>query len=159
MIAFMRNLAITAAVMAMLVCSTRAQQPGQAINDQDPVAVVGGLRIMTREVDERWQAGSPAQHLQIKQALYDGRRAALDAIVADFLVARAAAAKGVTREQFEADEVGRRAPRVTDEDVAAFYRENRNQMEGRWLQEISGARPYEAFAAVIDDELARVSRR
>jgi len=136
MIAAMRNVTTAAAVVVMLAWSTHAQQPGQAPGDQEPVAQVGDRIITAREADERWKADSPAQQMQARQALYDGRRAAVDALVSDVLLDRGAKAKGLPRDQFEAAEMARRARPVTDGDVAAYYRANRNQTEGRSLEEM-----------------------
>jgi protein-disulfide isomerase len=63
--------------------------------------------------------------------MYDGRKDALDALVAEMLIEQAAKAKGVTPEQFSQTEVARRVKPVTDGQVAAFFQENQAQMQGR----------------------------
>ena len=124
------------ALAALLACSTDAQQP-PAAGAQDPAARVGERTITTRELDERWRADDPTQHAQATQATFDGRRAALDAMVAEMLIEQAAKAKAVTPAQYTEAEVVRRVRPVTDAEVAVFYGENRGQMQGRALEDMS----------------------
>ena len=76
----------------------------------------------------------PAAQAEATQKLYEGRRAALDAIIADMLLAEAAKKKGMTPDAFESEEVGKRVKPVTDAEVVAFYQANINQMQGRSLE-------------------------
>jgi len=124
------------AALVVLAVSTPLRPAAQVAADEAPVAVVGTRTFTAKEVDERWKAEAPVPQAQALQAVYDGRRAAVDALVADFLLDRAARAKGVPRDEFEAAEVMRRAKPVTDSDVAAYYAANRNQTEGRSLEEM-----------------------
>src|SRR6185503_8433324 len=71
--------------------------------------------------------------------VYDGRRSALDAIIADALVADAAKAKGVTTEKFVQDEVAKRLKPVGDTDVRNFYVQNSERMQGRTFEQMSAA--------------------
>src|SRR6185503_17992604 len=73
------------------------------------------------------------------QKLYDGRRAALDAIIADMLLAEAAKKKNMTPQAYELEEIGKRTKPVTDSDVVAFYQANQNRMEGRPLEVMAPA--------------------
>ena len=66
----------------------------------------------------------PAQHAQALQQLYDGRKNALDAIIADMLIAEAAKAKGMNAEQFTEAEVTRRVKPVTEGQVVSFFQQN-----------------------------------
>lgn len=124
-------LSLTCVALLVACTSARAQQ------GNEPAARVGDRVITTRELEARWAADNPAQHAQALQAVYDGRRAALDDIVADMLIEQAAKAKGVSTDAYEQAEVAKRAKAVTDADVVAFYQANISQMQGRSLDQVS----------------------
>jgi protein-disulfide isomerase len=129
----MRNIFFLTAVVSLFACSAApAQQPETA-------ARVGDRTITTKELDDRWRADDPASQSEATQKLYDGRRAALDAIVADMLLTEAAKKKGMTAAAYELEEVGKRVKPVTDAEVVAFYQANVNQMQGRPLEVMSPA--------------------
>jgi protein-disulfide isomerase len=130
-----RTCIVTVWLLAAGVAHAGQQAPSSGT--EVPLAQIGDRTFTAREVDEKWKANAPPQHMQVQQALYDGRRAAIDALVNEFLIARAAKAKGQAPEQFELAEIERRARPVTDNEIAAFYRENRDQMEGKPLEEMA----------------------
>lgn len=137
MIFVMRNLLILAAILAALGCSTDAQQATAIPGAKDAAARIGDRTITIAELDAAWLKSDPGQHAQATQALYDGRRAALDALVADMLIEQAAKAKGVTGAKFVEDEMSKRVKAPTEDDIATFYAANRGQMEGRPLEAMS----------------------
>ena len=113
----------------LLACSSApAQQAGS-----DVAARVGDRTITVKELDDRWRAADPAGHAEATQKLYDGRRNALDDMVAEMLVAEAAKGKGMSPDAYVEAEISRRAKPVTDADVVAFYQSNISQMQGRAL--------------------------
>ena len=120
MIRVMRNLVASAALLAMLACSTGAQQnAGSALGPSEVAARVGDRAITAGELDARWRDDRPSEHAQATQAIYDGRRAALDALVADMLIADAAKAKGQTAEQYRTAEIIASKVRVHEPRVSA----------------------------------------
>src|SRR5688500_8074856 len=124
----------TCTILLALACSTPAQQtqpPGQS--GSDVAARVGDRTITVQEVDDRWRRSQPAEHAQATQQLYDGRKAMLDAIVADMLIEQAAKAKAIDPAVFAEAEVARRIKPVTDGQVAAFFQGNQSQMQGRGI--------------------------
>ena len=133
MIPPMRTASIAVGLLISLACSSQAQQPA------DVAARVGDRAITVRELDDRWSAEDPGPKAQAEQAIYDGRKAALDAIIADMLVAQAAKAKGQTPEAFAQAEVARRIKPVTDTDVRNFYVQNSERMQGRSFEQMSAA--------------------
>ena len=133
----MRHVLILVVLLAALGCSTDAQQATPAPGAKDPAARIGDRTITIAELDEAWLRSDPAQHAQATQALYDGRRAALDAFVADMLIEQAAKAKGVAAAKYVEDEMSRRTKLPTDGEIANFYIENRSQMQGRSLEDMS----------------------
>jgi hypothetical protein len=135
MITLMRLFA-TCAILLALACSTPAQQPqtpagqaGQA--GSDVAARIGDRTITLEELDSRWRTEQPADHAQAVQRMYDGRKDALDGIVAEMLIEQAAKAAGVTPTQYSETEIAKRAKPITDGQVAAFFQENQGQMQGR----------------------------
>lgn len=131
---------LQAATLAVLVSAgggaAYAQQSDAAPQTGAPLAQVGDRVVTMGDVDERWRADSPAEYTKTTEALYDGRRAALDAIIADLLLDRAAKSAGLSRDEYERAELARRAAPVTDGDVEALYVSNRAQMQGLSLQEM-----------------------
>jgi protein-disulfide isomerase len=139
MMAVMRLFA-TCAVLVGLACSTPAQQPPPAAPPAagtDVAARVGDRTITVNEVDERWQKSQPAGRAQAMQQLYDGRRQALEEMLAETLIAEAAKGKGLDPEKFTEAEITRRVQPVTEGQVIAFYQENQSQMQGRSLAAVS----------------------
>ena len=124
----MRNIFFLTAVVSLFACSAApAQQPETA-------ARIGNRTVTTKDLDERWRADDPAAQAEATQKIYDGRRAALDAIIADQLLTEAAKKKGMTAAAFELEELGKRTKPVSDGEVVAFYQANANQMQGRPLE-------------------------
>ncbi|MBI3050720.1 MAG: thioredoxin domain-containing protein [Acidobacteria bacterium] len=131
----------TCAILLALACATPAQQrpAAQSGSGSEAAARVGERTITMTEVDERWRQTQPAQRAQAVQQMYQGRREALDAIVAEMLIEQAARAKGLDPEEFTESEIARRMQPVTDGQVVAFYQENQSQMQGRGLAAMSPA--------------------
>jgi hypothetical protein len=139
---FLQLAAALALALPSLVCAQQQQQPASTpaavSGDADVAARVGDRVITVKDVDAAWRDADPASHAQAAQTLYEGRRQALDRLVADILVADAAKAKGVTAEQLTKDEIARRTKAVTDADIDAFYRQNISRMQGKSLDEVRG---------------------
>ena len=131
----MRTACIAAGLLISLACSSQAQQQG----GQEVAARIGDRAVTVRELDDRWKQEDPGAKAQAEQAIYDGRKAALDAIIADALIAQAAKAKGQTSEAFVQAEVTKRVKPVTDTDVRSFYVQNSERMQGRSFEQMSAA--------------------
>ena len=129
MMIFMKKACFLAIVATLLACSSApAQQTGS-----DVAARVGDRAITVKDLDDRWRAQDPAGHSEATQKLYEGRRNALDEMVAEMFLSEAAKAKGMSPEAYVEAEISRRAKAVTDADVVAFYQSNVGQMQGRSL--------------------------
>ena len=152
MIADMRHLSIAAALVLALACSAPAQQ---ASSGADTAARVGDRAITVKELDDHWQKSAPGPHAQALQAIYDGRKEALDEIIADSLIAQAAKAKGVTPEQYMQAEVGKRVKPVTDADIVTFFQENQGADAGQ----AAGRRRSRRSAGTSTSSSARARRR
>ena len=130
-----RALFLTAAV-SLFACSPA---PAQQAGGGDTVARVGDRVVTAKELDDRWQALDPSGHAEAAQKMYDGKRSALDAIVAETLIAQAAKAKNMSAEDYEAAELKARMKPVVEADVVTFYQSNINQMQGRSLEVMAPA--------------------
>ena len=135
----MRIAFIAVGLVISLACSSQAQQTAVPQAGQDAAARIGDRTVTLRELDDRWKIEDPGQKAQAEQALFDGRKAALDAIVAEMLVAEAAKAKNLTPEAFVQAEVGKRVKPVTDADVRTFYVQNSERMQGRSFEQMNPA--------------------
>jgi protein-disulfide isomerase len=138
MMALMKSLLAPCTILLALACSTPAKQAaGQTPGDV--AARIGDRTITLQEVDARWRRDNPTDQAQAVQRLYDGRRDALDAILADMLIEQAAKAKGVAPDQFAASEIASRVTPVTDGHVVEFFEQNRSQMQGQGLEAMTPA--------------------
>jgi protein-disulfide isomerase len=134
----MKRALFLTAVLSLFGCSSApaAQQPAAA---GDTAARVGQRVITNKELDDRWKALDPAGHAEAQQKSYDGKRAALDAIVAEALIAEAAKKKNLSPEAFEQAELKARIKPIGEADVVTFYQSNINQMQGRSLEVMAPA--------------------
>jgi protein-disulfide isomerase len=133
-----RALFLTAAVSLFACSSAPAQQAAQQAPG-DAAARVGDRVITAKEVDDRWKTLDPSGHAEAAQKAYDGKRSALDAIVAEMLIAQAAKAKNMSPEAYEQAEMKTRTKDVGEADVVTFYQSNINQMQGRSLEVMAPA--------------------
>ena len=141
MIRAMRTFGATTAVLFLLACSnTPAQQAGQqppASTDTSVAARIGDRTITVQELEERWRQQNAAERAQATQAVYDGRRNALESIVADMLLEQAAKAGGVSVDEYVKTETAKRVKPVTDGEVVSFFQANQGQMQGRGMAAMS----------------------
>jgi protein-disulfide isomerase len=149
MINLMKKILAFTAVLTLLACSSAPAGQSASSSGSEVAARVGNRTITVQELEDRWQSSNPSDHADAVQKLYAGRRAALDDIIADMLLADAAKAKGMTADAYEEAEIGKRLKPVTDGDVVTFYQANINQMQGRAL---------DAVAPVIKNYLTEQSR-
>jgi hypothetical protein len=136
---FIQLAAAVAVALPSLVCAQQPAPPAPVAGPGDVAARVGDRVITVADVDQAWRDADAGAQAQAAQALYDGRKQALDRLVADMLIEQAAKAKGVPAAQFAKDEMARRTKSVSDADVDAFYQQNAGRMQGKRLDEIRGA--------------------
>src|SRR5262249_46232539 len=109
--------------------SAPASSSGSAAAPQkssDVVARLGDRSITLAEVDAKWRETDAAEQMKATETLYNGRRAALDAIIGDDVLERAAKKRGVTVEKLLQQELAKRAQAVAPADIEAFYNDNRD---------------------------------
>ncbi|NKB69653.1 MAG: thioredoxin domain-containing protein [Candidatus Latescibacteria bacterium] len=121
----------------------------------DLAARIGADRVTLAEVDARVQADDP----EAWQAFYQARSRALEAIVEQRLLAGEAERQGISVDSLTAREIITAVAPVEDEEVAAFYQENQEQMGDRPLAEVqdrlreylSASAFYQARTDYLDD--------
>ncbi len=107
---------VIAAVLS-LAAATRAQTAEPGVS----VAVIGELVVHERDLDSWWQTHEAASYARVRQEWYDGRRKALDAIVAEYLLQRESALRGVSVEHLLAAELPKRAAPVSEAEIRQMY--------------------------------------
>ena len=137
MITFMSRALPFTLALALLACGSGSDPVSQGREDSQVVARIGDRTITMKEVEDRWRAEDAAAHLDAVFKLYEGRRNALDALVAEHLLTEAAQGSGLSPEAYAEAEISRRAAAVTDQDVASFYKANVGEMQGRPLAEMA----------------------
>jgi protein-disulfide isomerase len=123
------------ALVGALGCS-RARTASPADGPQDAAKVVGevgGERITLEEVDRR--AAARLQRLRNEE--YDARREALDEIISEKLMQKAAAERGLTRDALLKAEVDDKVTPVTAGEIRAIYERNKAAAGGRSLEEVT----------------------
>jgi len=125
-------------ILLALACSTPAQQVPAAQSSTEPgesdvAAQIGDRAITVQELDDRWEQTEPGGRAQAIQQIYDGRKQALDAILAEILIAQAAADQNIEPEAYTSAEIARRLRPVSDGQVLAFFQANQAEMQGRGM--------------------------
>jgi protein-disulfide isomerase len=135
---FLRAAAIVASLMLLPGCSSGLAQPARTQGPADVVATVGSTSITLAQVDERamQQPASNFAQMKLSQAVYEARRAALDDIVGDTLIAQEAKARGVDRGALVDQEITRKTSAVSDLDVAEWYQANQSRVQGATLDQV-----------------------
>jgi len=148
---FLCVLPLWAAVAALPGCSRKpaggrsAAGAAPAVPSPTPaaagsvVAIVNGVPITSQELDLR----AADRLAPIRQQEYETRRRVLDEIVSDQLVAKEAAARGLSPADFLRQEVDAKADPVTPDTVAAVYEKNKSRFaglpKGQALQQVEQA--------------------
>jgi protein-disulfide isomerase len=129
---------LLAASVLMVACSSNAQQPNHVQGPTDVVAVVDNVSITLAEVDQKAMQQSAAEFGQMKLvlALYEARRAAIDEIVGEKLIAGEAKARGTTSAAVTDAEITSKIATVTEAEVVAWYNANPSRVQGAKLEQV-----------------------
>lgn len=133
-----RRLALSTclAVLWVLGCSSArtASPPSDARPDgAQVVAEVGKDKITLEEVNRR--AAGRLQRLETEE--YDIRRQALDEIISEKLIEKAAAERGLTQDALLKAEVQDKVPAATAAEIKAVYEANKAAAGSRSLEELT----------------------
>ena len=119
---------------------TNASPATAPLPSSDQVAGRVGDRVITiAEVDREWRRTDPATYLAISRNLYDERRRVLDTVVANELLAREAAARGMTVEALLAEEIPKRRIPMPDSAVLSLYQSLGDRTRGASLDQMRPA--------------------
>jgi hypothetical protein len=133
--------------------ATVAQPASSSQAGSGEVAARIGDRVITmKELDDAWKASDPAEHHRVTQSVYDGRKAALDRMIANMLIEQAAKAKGVSADQFAQAEAAKRIKAISDTDITTFYQQNQSRMGGKPLEDVKS--PIRAFLMQQEQQAA-----
>ncbi|HEY7699530.1 MAG TPA: SurA N-terminal domain-containing protein, partial [Vicinamibacteria bacterium] len=126
---------IAAAVVGAACDETAAPQTSAAGGKTrgGVVAHVGDQQITLDEVDARAQKAN----MKAFQELYEARKEALEELVADALLEQEARARGMSQEDLEAKEIHGKVAAVDEQEVRAFYDQNRARLGDRTLEELA----------------------
>lgn len=133
-----RRIGAMFAVAALLAaCGGRGGKDAEPADASALAAELGDERITEAELDDLAR-----ERLYFRETrgaepsrVYELREETLNAWIEERALAREAKSRGVAVDALIAEEVAARGP-VTDEQVAAFYEENRARIQGRTLEEL-----------------------
>lgn len=109
------------------------------VTSDEPVAKIGDRVVTMADVDRQWQQSEPAAHIALSRQLYEIRRRTIDALVADELIAREAAARGLTTRALLDQEIPKRIITLPDSTVLALYQSLGGRTRGMSLEEMRPA--------------------
>jgi protein-disulfide isomerase len=136
---FLRTL-VGAGILLFAACATEAQ-PSRQPAAGDTVATVGDTSITLAEVDEvaLQQPAGNFGSLPLSQALYEARRGAVEALVAEHLVNLQVKATGVDQTALVEREITSKVIPPSEADIAAWYQANPSRVQGAPLDQVRGA--------------------
>jgi protein-disulfide isomerase len=105
----------------------------------DAAAKVGDRVITLDDVDREWQRRDPAGYLGLARQLYDNRRRIVDTMVSDELLAREAAARGLTIDALLKEEISKRTITMPEAAVVSLYQSLGNLTRGATLEQMKPA--------------------
>ena len=89
--------------------------------DDAIIATIDGRPVRLSDLDRRWSEQDPGSFSRLQQEQFDGRRRALDSIIAVYLLDAEAARRHVTVEKLLDDELPKRMPPVTEAEIMDAY--------------------------------------
>jgi protein-disulfide isomerase len=121
-----------------VACSSSAQQPNRVQGPTDVVATVGNVSITLAEVDQKamQQPASEFGQMKLVLALYEARRAAIDEIVGERLIADEAKTRGTSADALIDAEITSKIVTVTEADIVAWYNANPSRVQGAKLEQV-----------------------
>lgn len=126
---FLVGLALVARGNAAGQEPAREQKPA----DAKIAASIGGDSISLEELDAKVMS----TNMKVAQSLYDARRAALDDMITERLLAKEAAERGTSTDALLRERLAEKVTPVTDEEVEAYYNANQARMRGQPMEKVS----------------------
>lgn len=122
----------------------------------EPAAQVGDRVITVAEVDREWQRTDPAGYIALSRQIYDIRRRLADTMAADELLAREAAARGLTVAALVAEEIPKRIITTPDSAVRSLYEGLGDRARGATIEQLRPALR-EWLQRITEPELAKMT--
>ena len=91
---------------------------------------LGDHAVTLLDIDQRWKRDQPVPYMAAMQTLYDGRKAALEAVVSEVLITAEAEKRGLSIDSYLELELTARADAIDERDVQAFYMANAGELGG-----------------------------
>ncbi len=130
--------------------------PEPALGGADPAARVGDRVITVADVDREWRRTAPGSQLALSREIYGTRRRIAQALVADELIAREAASRGLTPEALLAEEIPKRTIEMPESAVTSLYESLGETTRGATLEQLRPAlRAW--LQRVTEPEVARMN--
>jgi protein-disulfide isomerase len=92
-------------------------------------------------------------NMKLAQSLYDARRAAIDQVIMERLLASEAAAQKITVEQLISKRIAEKIQPVTGADVETYYKANSARMGGKTIEQVS--EQIQSFLTAQKEKVAR----
>jgi protein-disulfide isomerase len=119
-------------------------------------AKVGDRSIAIADVDREWQRTDPGSYVGVARRIHEMRRRVADKMVADDLLAREAAARGVSVEALLGEEIPKRTVPLPDSAMLALYQQLGDDARGASLDQMRPAmRAW--LARFTEPDLARMN--
>jgi protein-disulfide isomerase len=112
--------------------ASSAAVPGGA----DRAATVGDRTITVADIDAEWQRTDPGGFIASGRSVYDTRRRILDKMVADELIRREAAARGMSAEALLEQELPKRTVPLPDSAALSLYQSLGDLTRGATLEQM-----------------------
>ena len=130
--------------------------PVSSVGGPAPAARVGDRIITVAEVDREWRRTDPASQIALSREMHEMRRRIIQTMVADELIAREAASRGLTTEALLAEEIPKRTIEMPEASVISLYQGLGDRTRGATLEQLRPAlRAW--LARVTEPELAKMS--
>jgi len=104
-----------------------------------PAATVGDHVITLADVDREWQRTDPSAYLAASRQLYEARRRVATEMVNSELLAREAAARGITTDTLLKEEIQKRTVPMPDSAVTTLYQSLGDRTRGASLDQMRPA--------------------
>jgi protein-disulfide isomerase len=122
----------------------------------DVIAKVGDRAITTADVDREWQRIDPASYVGVGRRIHEMRRRMADQLIADELLARESAGRGLSTEALLAEEIPKRTVPLPDSAVLSLYQQLGDDTRGASLDQMRPAlRAW--LARFTEPEIARMN--
>ena len=143
------NAATSAPTKASAV-TVAAPAPAPSGDPQQVIARAAGAEVKLGDIDAKIAAQLEKAKNDYATAVYEARKAAIDAELDERVLAAEAKKRGVSVDQLTKTEIDDKAPAPSDADVQSFYEQNKDRMDGQ---------PFEAMKDRIAEYLGGDKKR